>query len=639
MVKATLRWVTNPHLKANQKLIGYLNGKHIRSEDFLTPYVVERKGHSSLTVYKKYVWVMGSLTEYFYEIEAEDDVLQDLCGRMRQVSYSPLSISYLGDMSDVEITGVMNILLPLIRKIYYGSASNVMSGTKIDRILFERYKNPNYIVFKPVVKQLLNEEYDVLKEYRARLPNPIGTIAKYFQYPSEDNGTSYITPIYLSEDLLADVRSKINIEDLISYTLLAKTSMPFHILEDWATEHDYNIETALSCIKSVGPDDDIVVVKNQVVYKEPESIFWDIRDRGLVKENEGWFVLHIPEVQLAGEGLRLFKEIATRFHFRYQTTYIRPDEIIFKAPPRSEYVFGFDTKKWLIQTCKNIYDELPPIATIEGRWNFLSQLRLSAEDLAKVAYAAFRGYSKVLEENDLLADFTSLITVNPDFSVSLPAYDLEEVKIIKNEMEAILSSPDLIHVTICKDLESCVAARIKTSTEIPNSIPFSMIIGDQYILASNSKHALAKPKEFGNLLKDIEPFDPSVQGFYNFESAKGSVERIPPPIEIKKGVIKVDESDGRWYASVDLREKGNIKTVDLIDVKVPQDKKTTSKMKVDHFMESVEDLWRSGWFLTDWGRNIYRKREEISTYFLSNIASLKINTFEEFLKSLEGDQN
>ena len=158
------------------------------------------------------------------------------------------------------------------------------------------------------------------------------------------------------------------------------------------------------------------------------------------------------------------------------------------------------------------------------------------------------------------------------------------------------------------------------------------------ILSSNSKLSLTKPKDFGNLLKDIEPFDPSVQGFYNFESAKGSVERIPPPIEIQKGVIKVDESDGRWYASVDLREKGNIKTVDLIDVKAPQDKKTTSKMKIDHFIESVEDLWRSGWFLTNWGRNIYRKREEFSTYFLSDIASLKINTFEEFLNFLEGDQ-
>lgn len=638
MVKATLRWVTNPHLRTNQKLIGYLNGKHTESEDFLTPYIVERKGRSTLTVYKKYVWVMGSLTEYFYEIEAEDDVVEDLCGRMRQVSYSPLSLSYLGDMSDVEITGVMNILLPLIRKIYYGSASNVMSGTKIERILFERYKNPNYIVFKPVLKQLLNEEYDVLKEYRTHLPNPIGTIAQYFRYPSEDNGTSYMIPIYLSEDRLADVRSKIKMEDLVSYTLLATSPMPFHVLEDWVTEHDYNIETALSFIKTVGPDEEIVVIKNQVVYKEPESIFWDIRDRGLVKEDEGWFVLRIPEVQLAEEGLRLFIEIATRFQFRYQTTYRRPNEVIFKAPLRSEYVFGFDAKEWLIHARKNIYDELPPIATIEGRWNFLSQLRLSAEDLAKVAYAAFRGYSKVLEENDLLADFTSLITVNPDFSVSVPAYDLEEVQTIKEEMEAILSSPELIRVTICKDLESCVAARIKTSTEIPNSIPFSMIIGDQHLLVSNSKHALAKPKEYEDILKDIEPFDPSVQGFYNFGSAKGSVEHIPPPIEIEKGFIQVAESDGRWYASVALREKGSIKTIDLIDIQAPQDKKTAPSMEIDHFMEAVEDLWRSGWFLTNWGRNIYRKRGEISTHFLSDIASLKINTFEEFLKNLEVDQ-
>lgn len=636
MVKATLRWITNPYLRANQKLLGYLNGKHTKSEEFLTPYIVERESESSLIVYKKYVLPMGQVKQYFYEIEGEDAVVEDLCERMRQVSFSPLELTYLGDMSDVEIAGVMKILYPLIRKVYYGTASDTMSGTKIDRVLFERYKNPNYIVFKPVLKQLLGEQHDILKEYRTHLPNPIGTIAQYFRYPSEDNGTHHLVPIYVPEDRLADVRSKIKIEELIGSTLLATSSMPLHVLEEWSLEHDYNIDTALSFIKTVGPDEEIVVIKNNVVYKQPESLFWDLRDRALVKEDEGWFVLRIPEVQLAEEGLRLFTEIATRFQFRTQTTYRRPNEAIFKAPIKMEYAFGFDTREWLINTRKNVYDEIPPIVTIEGRWNFLSQLTLSAEDLAKVGYAAFRGYSKVLEKNNLLGDFTYLITMNPDLSVSVPAYDLGEVKLIQEEMSSILSSPELIRVTICKDLESCVAARVKTANEIPNSIPFSIIIGDQYLLASNSKLALTKPKEYEDILKDIEPFDPSIQGFYNFGPAKGSVEQIAPPIEIEKGFIQVAESDGRWFASVALRERGTDKTVDLINIQASKDK-NVSPIDTNNFKETIEDLWRSGWFLTNWGQNVYRTKDEISTHFLKDVASLKIKTFDELIKNLESN--
>jgi len=44
MVKAVLRWITNPSLRANAKLLGYLDGKHTKTDEFLTPYVVEIEG-------------------------------------------------------------------------------------------------------------------------------------------------------------------------------------------------------------------------------------------------------------------------------------------------------------------------------------------------------------------------------------------------------------------------------------------------------------------------------------------------------------------------------------------------------------------------------------------------------------------
>jgi len=634
MVKANLRWITNPSLRANAKLLGYLDGKYAKADEFLTPYVVEREGESSLTIHKKYILVMGEVTQYFYEIEGEENVIRDLCERVGQVSFSPLELTYLGDMTDEEILGVIDILLPLVRKVYYGTASDDMSGTQIDRILFERFKNPSYIVFRPVVKQILSEQYDMLKEYRTHLPNPIGTIQQYFRYPSPDDGTHVLALLYLSEDNLADVRSKIKIRDLIGYTLLTPTSMPYHVLDEWSRAHDYNIDTALSIIKKIGPDEEIVVVNNDAVYLQPESLFWDLRDRALIKEDEGWFVLRIPEVQLADEGLRLYMDIANRFRFLNQTTYRVPNEAIFKPPEKMAYAFGFDSQEWLVSARKNIYQELPPVVTIEGRWNFLEKLTLNAKDLAKVAYAAFRGFSKVLNENDLLADFTYLINVNPDFSVSVPVYDLEEVQIIQEEMEAILSSPENIRATLCKDLESCVAARIKTNQDIPSSIPFAIIIGDQHLLISNSNLVLAKPEEYDDLVKDIDGYDASVQGFYDFGPAKGSVDQVPEPIEIEKGRVQVFDADGRWYSSVVLKERGVSKTIDLMSVEAPKQIEAPTK-ELDTYRDVVEDLWRSGWFLTNWGKSVYRKSGELSSHFLRDIASLKIKTFNDLVKFLE----
>jgi len=576
---------------------------------------------------------MGEVTQYFYEIEGEETVISDLCERVSQVSFSPLELTYLGDMSDEEILGVVDILSPLIRKVYYGTTSDEMSGTQIDKILFERFKNPSYVVFRPVIKQLLSEQYDILKEYRTHLPNPIGIIQQYFHYPNPDDGSHVFTPLYLSEDKLADVRSKIKIEELIGYTLLTKTSMPYHIIDEWSRAHDYDIDVALSTIKKVGPDEEIVVVKNEAVYLQPESLFWDLRNRALVKEDEGWFILRIPEVQLADEGLRLYIDIANRFHFLNQTTYRVPNEIIFK-PPEITYVFGFDPKEWLMNVRKNIYQEIPPVVTIEGRWNFLKKLTLNVEDLAKVAYAAFRGFSKVLNENNLLADFTHLITVNPDFSVSVPVYDLEEAQIVQQEMEAILSSPENIQVTSCKDLESCVSARIKTNQEIPSSIPYNIIIGDQHLLISNSNLILAKPEEYKDILQDIDGYDPSVQGFYDFGPIKGSVDRTPKPIEIEKGRIQVFDVDGRWYASVVLKEMGTSKTIDLISIEAPKNVKSLSK-NLEAFHDAVEDLWRSGWFLTNWGKSIYLKNGELLTHFLRDVESLKIKSFDDLVKFLE----
>ena len=95
MTKATLRWVTSPLNKSNQILLRKLNGTENVSNSFLTPYIVEDPGKPPVIVKKKYVFNLGELTEYYYEIDGPSEAIRDLCSRSREVAYTPLELTYV----------------------------------------------------------------------------------------------------------------------------------------------------------------------------------------------------------------------------------------------------------------------------------------------------------------------------------------------------------------------------------------------------------------------------------------------------------------------------------------------------------------------------------------------------------------
>lgn len=631
--RVTLRWVTNPLLRSNQKLLNRLNGIETGADTFVTPYVVEIIGESPITVHKKYIFSRGTTTEYFYEVEGLTEKLEELCSDARKLNFLPLTLTYVlpnpgKDITEEELYGLLPILKTMVRKALFGETGDTdISSMDIDRIVFERYKNPAYINFQPLQRQLLGNQYDILKEYRATLPNPLGMISTYSYYPPTDDGTYSVSPIYVSEEVFADVRSKINIKELIGYTLLHGTPMPFHIMKDWSIAHDYDQETILANMKRVGVERDVVLINNELVYKDPESIFWDLRSRSLVKEEEGWFVFRVPEVSLSENAMKVYDEIARTFQFHKRSIIESPGEVILSPPEKYRYAFGFDAKTWLEDTRTNIYAELPPMLTIEGDWSFLTQLTLTSENLAKVAYAAYRGFAEILQKNLDYATFSNMIHIYPDFSVSLPIYSLEDLKLVQETMKSVLASPQHIQAVICKTLEECVASRAQTIKDIPNSIPFSITINDQVVLVSNSNLALVKkPSDFPEEAKDLEdvdPYTPEVQGFFDLGDIKGAVEKKEESMDIDEGFIQIFDSGQRLFVNVALDPK---RSFDLFSIPIPKGKKGGAI--IGAIERYTEDLWRRGWFFTEWGRNKYKMDKTFSSYLIRDVQS-EIKTFRD----------
>lgn len=638
MPQATIRWITNPLLRANQVLLGMLDGEYASPEEFVTPYKVDVGDHSSpITVHTKYVFPRGTTTEYFYEVEGDDEVVEDLMNRARNLSFQILTLTYSIPPSDKvfpyeDLQGVLPILKVVVRKALLGESKNPFSEISIDKILFNQYKNPDYIVFRPITKILKARQEQELELYRAHLSNPLGTIQKYNQYEPEDDGEFTTSPIYLPEDVIADVRSKVDIESMIGYTLLYHNSMPYHILDEWAIAHDYDREAIKDHLKRVNKD--ITLIKNHLVHNNPDSIFWDLKSRSEVKEGQGYFVKSIDEVLLAEDSADVYLEIANTFGFEHRKTRDVPNELILKVPKDRSF-YGNDVMKWIDESRESIYSDKPILLRLEGDWVYGKNLPLSAESYAKVYYAAYRGFAKIVENNPYAITNNIYVSVMPDLSIVVPCYTPELGTLAKEEVEGVLNDPTLVNVMLCDNLKDCVAFRANTKEKIPNSIPFSITVNGQYILASNSSlMVIGKPGDYPEEVKslsakgdELDPNDPSVQGFTDFGEIKGSVTPKSPSQFYEKVSIIIVELGGRLYASAVISPE---KTIDLFSIPIP--KHQPKRKSIVDMKKYSEVLWKDLWFLTEWAKQHYinpiRHKKELSTHLTRDVQD-QIKSFRD----------
>lgn len=625
MTKATLRWVTSPLNKSNQILLRKLNGIENVSNSFLTPYIVEDPGKPPVLVKKKYVFNLGELTEYYYEIDGPSEAIQDLCSRSREVAYTPLELTYVIPnpeemVHSKDLYGLLPILKTLIRKELLGEAENPFGNLQINKVIYNYFKNPAYITFTALEERVLPTTFDILDEYRAKLPNPLGTSGDKFYFEPVDNGSTMLGPVYVSEKRLADIRSKINIGELVGWTLLHPTPMPYYILDEWCRAHDYLRETALKMMKRVGSEKDIVLIRNDLVYADPESIFWDLRSRSIINEDRGWFVYKIPEVSLSQDVDKVYEEIFHAFDFQKRTIPEYPQEMILNNNEKYRYAFGFDVKKWLEETKSNIFNELPPILRLEGDWMRNYNLPLTSENLAKITYAAYRSYAEIMQNSLDYAQFSDMIVTLPDFSVSLPIYNLDDLKAAKYVIESVLENPDDIKAVICKGLGECIASRNQTLLEQENSVPFLMEIGENLLLASDSELSLVKkPKDFPEeALEDgLDALDPGVQGFLDLGNVKGAI-RIKEVKEFSmiSPNVRILEIGNNIVVNVEVDDERNY---DLFAI--PKPKRKDRVRYIQDIESKVKDLWSKGWFLTNWGRFTYKTTGKFSKHLIKDVQS------------------
>jgi hypothetical protein len=296
MVKAQISWITDPELKSNRKLLGYLNGEQSFPLEFFTPYIVERPGKPALTVEKKYVFTLGEVTEYFYQVDGPKDFVQELCNRAGDVNFQPLELTYMGDLTESQILGMIEVLKKATEhSLWRPNQARMKSFVSVEKVSFERFEDPNYIVFCPLIVRSLSEEYQQLQEYRDQLPNPLGGIRSYNSYEPMNFGNTFLSPIYLSEERIFDIRSKIDLDEIVGYTLLHDNLLVYAVLDEWSEKHEYDAEVALKNIKTFN---DLVLVKNHLVYHLQESIYWDLKSLASYANSKGWIIIKEKEVQL-----------------------------------------------------------------------------------------------------------------------------------------------------------------------------------------------------------------------------------------------------------------------------------------------------------------------------------------------------
>jgi len=630
MTKATLRWVGNPLDKSNQILLKELNGTPDINNTFVTPYVVEKTGEEPVVVKKKYSFDQGELTEYYYEIEGPEDKVRDLCSRSREVAYMPLELTYIvpnpGEMVPAEdLYGVLPIIKVLVNKELYGETHNPFAEKAVEKIVYNYYKNPAYITFTALNKSVLPTAFDILDAYRATLPNPVGTVEEQFYFEPADNGSTTTSSIYVSQAQLADIRSKIKIEEIIGWALLHPTPMPYHILGEWCRAHDYLRETALGLMKRVGSGEEVVVIRNELVHAKPDSLFLDLRARSELAEDRGWFIYKIPEVSLSEDVEKVYEEILRSFGFLKRTIPEYPEEMMLNVDDKYRYAFGLDVGNWLEETKGNIFNETPPILHLEGEWLTQDNLPLTSESLAKVTYAAYRAFGEILNQSLDYSQFTDMITVLPDFSVVLPIYNLQDLKNSVDVINGILENPSDIKAVVCKDLSSCIAARSETLKNQEGSIPFLMEIGDDIVLASNSSLTLVKkPGDFPKESRDenLDPLSPEVQGFFNLGTIPGSIKlkEVEEFSLLKPEVRIVEVGDNIAVNVVPISDKRSSKGYDVFIIPKPEGER---RVYIKEIEKIVGELWMKGWFLTNWGRQVYRNTGKLSNFLIRDTSDIK----------------
>jgi len=636
ITKATLRWITNPLDRSNIFLLKKLNGVENESNLFTTPYIVETPGEDPITVFKKYIFDKGDIFEYYYEIEGPSPKVQELCSMVRRVAYSPLELTYVISGSEEilpskDLYGILSIIKVLVEKELLGDSVNPFSDINIEKVIYNYFKNPSYITFTPVQKTILPTAYSILDEYRAKLPNPLGDISKKFYFSPTDKGCEIVSPIYVNEKRLADIRSKINIGDLIGWTLLHPTPMPYHILDEWCNSHDYLRKNVISLMKRVGSEKDIVVIKNDLVYSDPESIFWDLRSKSIIKEDRGWFIYKIPEVSLSENIEKIYEEIFQNFGFQKRTIEEFPQEMCLHFDSKCRCAFGFDVKEWLEQTKTNIFNDLPPILRIEGKWINNDNLPLTSENLARVTYAAYRAYTELIQKSRDYLQFTDMLIALPDFSVSLPVYNLNDYRIVKNTIISILETPQDIKAIVCKDLSECVLLKDQTYQENNESMPLIIDINDNPILASFSTIS-SKPtlnKSYKSIkytqIEELDILDPQIQGFIDFDDIKGLIDinRIEE-FKLPKPKVNLIENKNNIIINVSVDDDNH--NYDLITIyNLGKGNKEKYKKEIE---KMVSKLWINGYFLTNWARSLYLTSEKLSSYLIRDVQS-EIKTFDD----------
>lgn len=628
MEKVDLHWLTNPNEILHRYILSILDGEGLGEPS--TPYIVTLSvpfQGKIVKVFRRVHVQKAELLECHYNLEAETEVLNALKKYAQQVSYVPLSLSHLRSLSEIPEDSLddLNKILKVLYNLYLPSSFT----HHVERVVSDVFED--YYYFYPIGETSLSEEYSGIEGYHRSLGMGVGTVkAKASAYPSLIHPLKTYDTFQGSESTFKNINVKIDVGPLIGKALLSDHPLAKHILGEWAKAHEYDFYTLESLLTFVGPHKDVLLIDQKVLINNHENVFQDIHQRAILKGEEGWLVWRIPEVELDDEAPSLIQEVAARYGleiYKSQDSELQSlpgmgQEYLVRVPPDLQETLGISPVDWLKEAVRNLRVGKPNALTIYGDWNALSNIFLKSSDYAKVWFAITKVWDGLVREGKVRNEEYREIYVFPDFGLSIPSLDNELVEIIRDQVNAILETPQSILLRMFTNTIDCVSSRLLTNKRYPNNKTYSLIIDEQNILVSDAPLLI--------IIKDPKDRIPSsdIEG-----ASAGEIAGLSKPISRRIVPKNLD------YV-VSFENVGTDSTKVLVSIE--KYKSTGENYKFDLFvldkdelnkdLYAVEslilDLWKKGMFLNVYGKKVLAENKVPKVHYLDRDLLKNISKLE-----------
>jgi len=521
-----------------------------------------------------------------------------------------ITIPTPSDITGVEVQGLRSLIKGLLPKLL---------PFEIDSVSLQQYESPALLEFTPFIR--VPSRYSG-PQFWTQTTDVSGTALYDAQLPVSDDD-SLIYPIYVTDNTISRIAAEINLSSLVGYDLLSDNMLVWPAAEK--TSQTSNLPSDLS--------------------------FWDglaliPADHSLEQDVIDNINTHIGKMVDDG-----FISIPlTNFDNDKNLLNSLIDMYDLNVASRTTIAITLQAKEdWLNQAIQDIRGEMLPTVSVQGDWTFL--LAPTADTIAKLQYLAEVTYSRLTSEEPVLLYGLSNINVMPDLTISLPLPTSQLVGRFKDEFNQSLSLFNTLRAYPAPSLEEAFSRRLLASrlgttqpTLIVRTGQAIYVVSDT-LLSDPTNADLKSSLQFlqGMCLEEVNSFnefttvfgsesspcyvgikqlsrlvvnDLALRGIFSFGELNGVITKLSSLPAIDEGQLTALTDDKEiTYSASGERWSTDLLTIDI-------------RYQSDSLLDSIQQKYEAGFFLSPWGLAYYAYRKKISPIsfrYIDSIATADID--------------